>query len=109
LATISAQKPANLTIVVLDNGHFGETGMQFSHSSLGTNMSAVAQACGIANAYQVKDMAGLKQVEQNVNARQGVTFAQIMVKADDLPRALPSRDGVFVKNRFRAALGLAPF
>jgi phosphonopyruvate decarboxylase len=109
LATISAQKPANLTIVVLDNGHFGETGMQFSHSSLGTNMSAVAQACGIANSYQVKDMAGLKQVEQNVNARQGVTFAQIMVKADDLPRALPSRDGVFVKNRFRAALGLAPF
>jgi phosphonopyruvate decarboxylase len=109
LATISAQKPANLTIVVLDNGHFGETGMQFSHSSLGTNMSAVALACGITNSYQVKDMAGLKQVEQNVNARQGVTFAQIMVKADDLPRALPSRDGVFVKNRFRAALGLAPF
>jgi phosphonopyruvate decarboxylase len=54
-------------------------------------------------------MAGLKQVEQNVHARQGVTFAQILVKADDLPRALPSRDGVFVKNRFRAALGLAPF
>jgi thiamine pyrophosphate-dependent acetolactate synthase large subunit-like protein len=109
LATISAQKPANLTIVVLDNGHFGETGMQFSHSSLGTNMSAVAKACGIANSYQVKDMADLKQVEQDVNARQGVTFAQILVKADDLPRALPSRDGVFVKNRFRAALGLAPF
>jgi thiamine pyrophosphate-dependent acetolactate synthase large subunit-like protein len=109
LATIGAQQPANLTIVVLDNGHFGETGMQFSHSSLGTDLTALAKACGVKNAYQVKDMAGLKQVEQNVNARQGVTFAQILVKADDLPRALPSRDGVFVKNRFRAALGLAPF
>ena len=109
LATIGAQQPANLTIVVLDNGHFGETGMQFSHSSLGTDLTALAKACGLNNAYQVKDMAGLKQVEQNVNARQGVTFAQILVKADDLPRALPSRDGVFVKNRFRAALGLAPF
>ena len=109
LATISAQKPANLTIVVIDNGHFGETGMQFSHSSLGTDLSAVAKACGIVNSYQVRDMAGLKQVEQNVNARQGVTFAQILVKPDDLPRALPSRDGVFIKNRFRATLGLAPF
>jgi len=109
LATVNAQNPTNLTIVVLDNGHFGETGMQYSHSSLGTNLTAVAKACGIANAYQVKDMSGLQQVQQNVNERKALTFAQILVKADDLPRALPSRDGVFIKNRFRAALGLAPF
>ena len=47
IATISAQQPKNLSIVVLDNGHFGETGMQPSHTSLGTNLSAVARACGI--------------------------------------------------------------
>ena len=28
LATIAAQKPNNLSIIVLDNEHFGETGMQ---------------------------------------------------------------------------------
>ncbi len=28
LATVAAQKPNNLSIVVLDNEHFGETGMQ---------------------------------------------------------------------------------
>jgi hypothetical protein len=37
-----------------------------------------------------------------------VAFAQVYVKADDLPRALPSRDGVHIKNRFRQTLGLRP-
>ena len=49
LATIAAKQPKNLTIVVLDNGHFGETGMQRSHSSLGTDLVAVAKGFGIAD------------------------------------------------------------
>ena len=109
LATINAQRPKNLTIVVLDNGHFGETGMQHSHSSLGTDLTAVAQACGISTAYKIKDSSDIKKIQQNVLARAGVAFAQVYVKADDLPRALPSRDGVYIKNRFRQTLGLAPF
>ena len=42
LGTIAVKQPKNLTIVVLDNGHYGETGMQRSHSSLGTDLVAVA-------------------------------------------------------------------
>lgn len=108
LATISAQQPKNLTIVVLDNGHFGETGMQRSHTSLGTNLSAVARACGIVNAYEVHEAQAVAQVVQGVHQRDAVILAQVFVKADDLPRALPSRDGVYVKNRFRQELGFAP-
>ena len=107
LATINAQQPKNLTIVVLDNGHFGETGMQHSHSSLGTDLTAVAKGCGIANSFKVREASDVKTIQQNVLARAGVAFAQVYVKADDLPRALPSRDGVYIKNRFRQALGLA--
>ena len=109
LATINAQQPKNLTIVVLDNGHFGETGMQHSHSSLGTDLTAVSKACGIANSFKIKDASEVKTIQQHVAARAGVAFAQVYVKADDLPRALPSRDGVHIKNRFRKTLGLAPF
>mgnify|MGYP000679771365 FL=1 len=109
LATISAQQPKNLTVVVLDNGHFGETGMQNSHTSLGTNLSAVARACGIANAYEVHEASDLAKVVDGVHKKAGVNFAQVFIKAIDLPRALPSRDGTYVKNRFRSALGLAPF
>jgi phosphonopyruvate decarboxylase len=108
LATINAQQPKNLTIVVLDNGHFGETGMQHSHSSLGTDLTAVAKGCGIANSFKVREASDVKTIQQNVLARAGVAFAQVYVKADDLPRALPSRDGVYIKNRFRQALGFAP-
>ncbi len=108
LATIGAQQPKNLTIVVLDNGHFGETGMQRSHTSLGTSFAAVARACGIANAFEVHEAKDVAQVTENIHQRAGVTFVQVFVKADDLPRALPSRDGVYVKNRFRQELGFAP-
>ena len=108
-STIGAQQPKNLTIVILDNGHFGETGMQHSHTNLGTNLAAVAQACGIQNAYQVVDMKDVSKVVQTVRSAAGPAVGQVFVKADDLPRALPSRDGVYVKNRFRQSLGLAPF
>ena len=47
-ATIAAQQPPNLTIVVLDNGAYGETGGQPSHTSLGVDLAAVARGAGIA-------------------------------------------------------------
>lgn len=108
LSTIGAQQPKNLTIVVLDNGHFGETGMQRSHTSLGTDLAAVARACGIGNAFRVEDMSGVDRIAEAALARGGACFAQVIVTADDLPRALPSRDGVHLKNRFRKELGLDP-
>lgn len=108
LATAGAQQPPNLSLVVLDNGHFGETGMQRSHSSLGTRLAQVAKACGINQAIEVHRMADVATVAERVNARAGLSFWQVLVKPDELPRAMPSRDGVFVKNRFRQALGFAP-
>ena len=109
LATIGAQRPANLSIVVLDNGHFGETGMQRSHTSMGTSLAAVARGCGFNNVVEIRDMGAVGLLAGKVNLRDGCTLAQVFVRADELPRALPPRDGVYVKNRFRASLGLAPF
>ena len=109
LATIGAQQPANLSIVVLDNGHFGETGMQASHSSLGTSLSAVARGCGIRQVMEIRDPGEVAALATLVNGRQSCALAQVHVRAEDLPRALPSRDGVQLKNRFRSALGLPTF
>lgn len=109
LATIAAQQPRNLTVVVLDNGHYAETGMQRSHTSLGTDLAAVARACGIAHTADVRAMQELGALAERIRGRQGCAFAQVRVAADDLPRALPARDGVHLKNRFRAALGFEPF
>lgn len=106
LATIGAQQPNNLTIVVLDNGRYGETGMQESHTALGTSLTAVAAACGIRWTMEIAEIAAIKQVAQRINARNACGLARIRVLAEELPRALPARDGVFLKNRFRSALGL---
>lgn len=108
-ATIGVQQPKNLTVVVLDNGHFGETGMQRSHTSLGTSLVAVAKGCGIEDAQVVEKVEGFAEVAKRVNARKGTALFQVYIRPDEPPRALPPRDGVYVKNRFRAHLGLKPF
>jgi phosphonopyruvate decarboxylase len=109
LATVGAQRPGNLTIVVLDNGHYGETGMQPSHTSLGTSLVAVAKGCGIEDAFSVDRLEGADDVAQRVNARGGTAVAVVTIAVEEPPRALPARDGVYLKNRFREHLGLAPF
>ncbi|KZD23336.1 thiamine pyrophosphate-dependent enzyme [Tardiphaga robiniae] len=108
LATIATRKPTNLTIAILDNGHFGETGMQVSHAGLGVNLDRVAQACGFGWTREIRDMAGVDDLRTRLSSRDGVKLATIKVKAENPPRVLPPRDGVYVKNRFRAALGHAP-
>jgi thiamine pyrophosphate-dependent acetolactate synthase large subunit-like protein len=109
LATVAAKQPRNLTIVVLDNGHFGETGMQRSHTSLGTDLVAVAKGFGIAQAFAVEDAEVASDIARKAHSRAGTTFAQVFIEANEPPRALPPRDGPYIKNRFRSALGLQPF
>lgn len=108
LATIATRRPVNLTIAVLDNGHFGETGMQVSHAGMGVHLDKVAQSCGFGWTKEIRDMAGVEDLRTRLTSRDGVKLATIKVKAENPPRVLPPRDGVYVKNRFRAALGHAP-
>lgn len=108
LATIAIARPANLCIVVIDNGHFGETGMQTSHTGFGLRLDEVASACGfprVDHAVTMDDVAALRDL---LHAPQtGPHLAVVSVKAENLPRSLPPRDAVHIKNRFRATLGLA--
>lgn len=107
LATIAAAAPANLAVVVIDNGRFGETGMQTSHTGLGLALDRVAAACGFAATGAVDDLAGVEDVRATLaRAADGPRLFVIKVKAENLPRSLPPRDAVFIKNRVRAHLGL---
>lgn len=107
LATIAVRQPPNLTIAVLDNGHFGETGMQSSHAGRGIEMDRIAQACGFPAVSRITDMDGVETLRLSLGSQKGPRFALIKVRAGNNPRVLPPRDGVHVKNRFRAALGFA--
>ncbi len=105
LATIGAQGPPNLTVVVLDNGLYGETGMQESHTSLGTSLAEVALACGFAWAEELTDPRGALLLAEKVHSRAGCGLAQVMVLSEAVPRLLPPRDGEWLKRRFRLAVG----
>src|SRR5258708_16594946 len=48
LATIAVINPPNLAILCVDNGHYGETGWQKSHTSLGVDLEKIAIGAGIA-------------------------------------------------------------
>ena len=109
LATAGAEKTKNLTIAVLDNGHYGETGMQQTHTSLGVSLDAVATACNFDRVDVIRDKDGACGLRDLIHASDyGLRFARILIKVEKLEMVLPPNDGVFLKNRFRAALGFAP-
>ncbi|MFW5679125.1 MAG: thiamine pyrophosphate-dependent enzyme [Pseudomonadota bacterium] len=107
LATAGAKRPPNLTIAVLDNGHYGETGMQASHTAMGIDLEGIARAAGFAWTETVTALAGLDAVRPHLEARQGLGFVRLAVAAGEAPRALPSRDGRFLVHRIRRAVSAA--
>lgn len=106
LATIGIKRPANLTIAVLDNQQYGETGQQSSHTGQGVDLAAVAEACGIATRTAASLPAVQAMRDMIHGEAPGPHLFVIQVAADALPRSLPARDAVYLKNRFRANLGL---
>jgi thiamine pyrophosphate-dependent acetolactate synthase large subunit-like protein len=109
LATIGVKRPANLAVVVFDNGHYGETGMQPSHTGAGrVDLTEIAAGCGIATVLDVRDEEGLAGLAARLKdlAGTGPLFARVRIATGEAPRVLPERDGVILKNRFRAAIGL---
>ncbi|MEO6781657.1 MAG: thiamine pyrophosphate-dependent enzyme [Bradyrhizobium sp.] len=109
LATVGLQKPGNLTIIVLDNECYGETGGQASHTAAAADLVGIARACGIAEARAMTTMAEIEAFSpslQDVSA--GPRFASVKIDAANLERALSNRDGTFIVNRIRGALGFRP-
>ena len=104
LATIAVQKPANLSIAVLDNERYGETGMQESHSAYGVDLAAIAMDCGFPMSDTLTEEAEIFHLAEQLHTMAGPQFAAIKVKAEDLPRVLPPRDGTFLRCRFRSAI-----
>jgi thiamine pyrophosphate-dependent acetolactate synthase large subunit-like protein len=107
LATIALRQPRNLSIVILDNGHFGETGMQASHTGKGIEFTNVAAGCGFPVTDLVVEPGGVERVRRRIHAKEGLNLAVVKIEAVEVPRVLPPKDGVYLKSRFRMALGIA--
>jgi thiamine pyrophosphate-dependent acetolactate synthase large subunit-like protein len=109
LATVGLQKPANLTIVVLDNECYGETGGQVSHTAAAADLVGVAKACGIGDVSAMTTMAEVEAFAPSLqDISSGPRFASVKIDGANLERVLSSRDGMFIVNRIRGSLGHKP-
>jgi thiamine pyrophosphate-dependent acetolactate synthase large subunit-like protein len=109
LATVGLQKPGNLTIIVLDNEVYGETGGQASHTAGNVDLVGVARACGISDARSISTMAEVEAFTPSMQeVSSGPRFASIKIDSANLERVLASRDGSFIVTRIRGALGFGP-
>jgi len=104
LATIAVQQPRNLAVIVIDNEHYGETGMQPTHTRYGVDLPAMARAAGFRSAGTVYTSPQLKTWIPRFYRQPGPMFCSIKVTTEDAPLVLPVRDGTAIKNRFRVAL-----
>ena len=97
LATIGVQQPANLSIVVIDNERYGETGMQATHTASGVDLGGVARSCGLK-------ICAFETLRDAIHSQPGPNFAVVKVQAEKIPLVLPPREGALLKARFRRAL-----
>ncbi len=104
LATIAVAAPKNLAIAVIDNGHYGETGMQPAHTGRGVDITGMAKAAGFRSATTIKTQAALKLWTGKFHRQSGPVFGDIKVSALPAPMTLPLRDGTAIRQRFRSAL-----
>ncbi|HEX4926966.1 MAG TPA: thiamine pyrophosphate-dependent enzyme [Burkholderiales bacterium] len=104
LATIGVQQPKNLSIVVIDNERYGETGMQATHTAHGVDLAAVARGCRFAFSSTLSKEKEVEELRVRVHACEGPTFASVKVAAEKLPLVLPPLDGIVLKDRFRKAV-----
>ena len=110
MATIAVAKPSNLEVFVLDNEHYGETGMQASHTGEGIDLAAAAAACGFSDTSVVHTLGEVDALTRRLadEPAAGPRLYVLKIASENPPRSLPPRDAVYIKNRLRSHLGLAP-
>ncbi|VIO71332.1 2-oxoglutarate oxidoreductase subunit KorB [Bradyrhizobium ivorense] len=109
LATVGLQQPKNLSIIVLDNEAYGETGGQASHTGGSADLVGVAKACGIGDSRAITTMAEVEDFSSSLqDVTAGPRFASAKIDAANLERVLSSRDGTYIVNRIRGSLGHSP-
>jgi len=103
-ATIGVQAPRNLSIAVIDNERYGETGMQSTHTAHGVDLAAVALGCRFSSVRLVRDWKEFESARAELLRGAGPVLVQVKVLPEKLPLVLPPHDGIVLKDRFRRAL-----
>lgn len=104
LATIAVVAPANLSILVVDNGRYGETGNQLAHTSRGVDLEAIARGCGFRSTFTAATTDDLPQAHDLLRAADGPVLVDLRVDSSEPPKCKRSMDGAANRVRFRQFL-----
>ena len=103
LATVANTRTGNLSLVVLDNQSYAETGNQPTATAGVTDLNTIARGCGFDSTMRIESMQELAACKETLTAGQGLHFASIRVKVEKLPLSFPfSFDGAAQFNHFQA-------
>jgi hypothetical protein len=104
LAVIAVVNPANLAILCVDNGHYGETGWQKSHTSLGVDLEKMAIGAGIKRTRTVAVESDIADGARVLREGNGTSFVNLRVKPTEPAEFKRNFDASLCRDRFRAAL-----
>jgi phosphonopyruvate decarboxylase len=103
LATIAVMNPPNLSVVCVDNGHYGETGYQKSHTSLGVDLEKIAVGAGIKRTLTIEKESELAAGAKMIREGNSSSFVLLRVKPTEPPTFKRDLDPANTRSRFRGA------
>jgi thiamine pyrophosphate-dependent acetolactate synthase large subunit-like protein len=105
LSTIGALQPANLLIIVMDNGRYQITGGQPTATAGPVDLVAVARGCGIASSHWAADEGAFESLGDRCLAEPGPHL--ICARIDGKPAVgTTERNPVLIGHRFMQGLGV---
>jgi phosphonopyruvate decarboxylase len=88
----------------VDNGHYGETGYQQSHTSLGVDLEQMAIGAGIKATCTIDKQDRIAAGARMLRESNGTCFVLLRVKPDDPPKFKRNMDASASRVRFRMSL-----
>jgi phosphonopyruvate decarboxylase len=104
LCTIATVNPPNLSILCVDNGHYGETGYQRSHTARGVDLAAIAQGTGIKRTHTVAVADDVAAGAAMIRAGGSTCFVLASVAPTDGPKGKLNLNGAMCRDLFRRDL-----
>lgn len=109
LATVAVQDPGNLSVVCVDNGRYGLTGGQLTHTSYFTDLEAMAGGAGIRQTMTCREEEDLDAGAALIRTRDHASFVVLKVSPEASVPYSVDRDASACRARFvRALAGVPP-
>ncbi len=104
LATIAVLNPSNLSIVCVDNGHYGETGYQKSHTSRGVDLERIAIGAGFKMTCTIEREDQLADGGRMLRETNSASFVLLRVSIKEPPAVKRLMEPAAARVRFRTGL-----